>query len=119
MYCRKCGEPNDDNAYRCVRCGDVLQPVMPAKREYIQIPNYLALSILVTLFCCMPLGIPAIVYASQVNCRITAGDIEGARDASRLARTFCWWSFGLTVGGVILYYLFIFVMAAGAAGLSK
>ncbi len=25
MYCRKCGAENDDNAYRCVNCGDYLR----------------------------------------------------------------------------------------------
>jgi hypothetical protein len=25
MYCPKCGTKNDDNAYKCVQCGDILQ----------------------------------------------------------------------------------------------
>lgn len=25
MYCPKCGAPNDDNAFRCVKCHDVVQ----------------------------------------------------------------------------------------------
>ena len=27
MYCPKCGTQNDDNNYRCIKCGHVLQPV--------------------------------------------------------------------------------------------
>jgi hypothetical protein len=27
MYCPKCGAPNDDNAFRCVKCHDVVQQV--------------------------------------------------------------------------------------------
>ncbi len=26
MFCRKCGTENDDNAYRCVKCGEFLHP---------------------------------------------------------------------------------------------
>ena len=66
------------------------------------IPNYLVQSILVTLFCCMPLGIPAIVFASQVNGKIAAGDTAGAREASRLAKIWCWWSFGCGLVVVLL-----------------
>jgi hypothetical protein len=61
----------------------------------MKIPNYLAQSILVTLFCCMPLGIPAIVFSAQVNGKIQAGDIPGALEASRKAKVWAWWSFGV------------------------
>ncbi len=26
MYCPKCGKKNDDNAYKCTRCGTIIQP---------------------------------------------------------------------------------------------
>lgn len=29
MFCRHCGTPNDDNNYRCVKCGQIIQPVPP------------------------------------------------------------------------------------------
>lgn len=35
MYCHKCGSRNDDNAYKCVNCGEILQhgelapPILP------------------------------------------------------------------------------------------
>ncbi len=35
-------------------------------------------SILSTLCCCLPLGIPAILSASRVNALLHAGDLEGA-----------------------------------------
>jgi predicted secreted protein len=56
------------------------------------IPNYLVQSILVTLFCCIPLGIVAIVNAAQVNVKIKAGDIEGAMESSRKANKWSWYS---------------------------
>lgn len=27
MYCPKCGTQNDDNAFRCVKCGEIIQPI--------------------------------------------------------------------------------------------
>lgn len=43
-------------------------------------------AILVTVLCCVPLGIPAIIYANQVNVKYAAGDVVGAQEASRKAR---------------------------------
>ena len=45
----------------------------------------------------MPLGIPAIVYAAQVNGMISAGDFRGARDYSEKAKTWAWISFGVGI----------------------
>ena len=91
MYCQKCGTQNDDNAYKCVGCGEVISGLTPP----VAISNYLAQSIIVTILCCMPLGIPAIVFSSQVNGKIAAGDIQGAMESSRKAKMWCWWSFGV------------------------
>src|SRR5262245_2690227 len=51
-----------------------------------EIPNYLVQSILVTLFCCLPLGIVSIVFAAQVNSKVAAGDYAGAQKASDQAK---------------------------------
>jgi hypothetical protein len=32
MYCPKCGTKNDDNAFRCINCSEVIQPVQIVKR---------------------------------------------------------------------------------------
>ena len=29
MFCPKCGSPNDDNAFKCLQCGAVIQAVPP------------------------------------------------------------------------------------------
>jgi hypothetical protein len=54
---------------------------------YRDIPTYLAQAILCTLFCCLPFGIVAIVYAAQVNGKLAMGDYYGAQSASASART--------------------------------
>lgn len=66
------------------------------------VPNYLVQSILVTLCCCMPFGIPAIIFAAQVNGKLTAGDVAGAQEASRKAKLWCWIGFGLGLLGNII-----------------
>ena len=71
-------------------CTGAALPMHPtAYREDIpkHIPNYLVQAILVTIFCCLPLGIVAIIFAAQVNGKVAAGDIAGAQSSSRTART--------------------------------
>ena len=51
-----------------------------------RVPNHLVWAILSTIFCCLPLGVVAIVYAAQVNGMLDAGNYRGARRASRNAR---------------------------------
>ena len=62
------------------------------------VPNYLVQSILITLCCCLPLGVVALIYASQVNGKLAAGDIEGARASSRLARN---WGVAAFILGIV------------------
>ncbi|MCF7956273.1 MAG: CD225/dispanin family protein [Phycisphaerae bacterium] len=93
--------------------GTQAPPVQPQQN----IPNYLVQSILVTLFCCLPLGIAAIVFAAQVNGKIAGGDIAGAMDSSKKAKLFCWISFGIGLVVIIAYFAMIALgIAFGAAG---
>ena len=70
-------------------------------REFI--PNNMAWAILTTLFCCLPFGIVSIVYASQVDGRRAAGDIESARTAAEKAR---FWAIASAVSVPALLMLF-------------
>lgn len=74
------------------------------------VPNYLVQSILVTILCCWPLGIPAIIFAAQVNGKLAQGDYAGAVEASNKAKMFSWISFGLGLLVVVGYII------AGVAG---
>ena len=71
-----------------------------------RVPNYLPQAILATLFCCLPFGIVAIVYAAQVNTKLQAGDYEGATTASDNAKKWCWISFGVGIA-LILFYVIV------------
>ena len=94
--------------------GPGYRPFRDAGVASTRVPNYLVQAILVTLFCCVPFGIVAIVYAAQVNGKVAMGDMEGAWRTSRSAKNWAWISFGvglvITVGWVIL----IFVGAGGS-----
>ena len=74
--------------------------------------NFLVPAILVTVLCCVPFGIPAIVFAAQVNGKYQLGDYAGAQDAARKARVFTWVAFGV---GIVLIGLFVVLAFVGAA----
>jgi hypothetical protein len=61
------------------------------------VPNYLWQSIVVTLCCCIPFGIVAIVYAAQVKSKLSIGDFAGAKDSSGKAKMWCWIGFGVGI----------------------
>lgn len=133
MTCPNCGSSNLDNASICVNCGRPLTAPPPpppsVQASYTPpppssygvppavepIPNYLVQSILVTLCCCLPLGVVAIIFAAQVNSKLAAGDIAGAREASKNAKLFCWIGFG--IGIVVVALSFLINGAAFLAGI--
>ena len=84
------------------------QPYAP---PYLQAPlppkSWMVEAILVTLFCCLPLGIVGIVKASNASSRYAAGDYQGAEQASREAGKWTKWGFFLSLAGIALYLLII------------
>jgi len=133
LTCGKCGAVNSSTAAFCIICGNAFQqqgppPVhypasqysTPQYPQYPQgaaigttVPNYLWQAILCTLCCCLPGGIVAIVYASQVNSKLLEGDYAGAIIASNNAKTWCWVSFA--VGMLIGFLYFLGIGIAGVA----
>lgn len=110
MYCAQCGALNDDNAYACTTCGRTLlrpgQVTAPAPPLAAQAgfnpamglnpaPAHLAQSIIVTVLCCMPAGVPAIVYSAQTMSHNSAGRYDEAARTSKLASMWGWISFGV------------------------
>jgi hypothetical protein len=109
MFCPQCGASNADNAVVCAQCGRNFQggpaaTPLPVTGTVIPpgttVPNYLVFSVLSTILCCLPTGIPAIVYSAQVNSKLLAGDLPGAQAASNNAKLWCWISFGLGLATV-------------------
>ena len=104
MICNNCGTANNEDAKFCKNCGNNLaqgettQPEQTTQQaqqtqtqtqtqleQHIQyvtpekmprVENYLVFSILVTLLCCLPLGIAAIIKSSQVDKELAIGNYE-------------------------------------------
>ena len=112
MFCRHCGQENRENSWKCIQCGMTLEQGLPRVPTYL-IPNYLVPAILATLFCCMPLGVVAIVFDAQVNGFAASGNIAAAQDASAKALKWCWLSFWLGLVPVVIW-LFVVLIAAVA-----
>lgn len=88
----------------------------PASGTPSTVPNYLVLAI-ISLFCCLPLGVVAIIFAAQVNGKVAAGDTAGALDASKKAKMFSYISIGLGLAGIICYVLLLLLgIGMGVAG---
>ena len=79
-------------------------------------PTYLALSIIVTVLCCLPFGIVGIIKSSNVSKEYAAGNYAKAKDASKQAKT--WSIIGLCCG-LFWIILYIILLACGfMAGLA-
>jgi hypothetical protein len=76
--------------------------------------NYLIESILITIFCCLPLGIVGIVYGAQVNSKYAVGDFDGALKASNQAKSWVTWGF---ISGLIIIALSVILYGSLIAAL--
>ncbi len=79
------------------------------------INNYLVPSILATIFCCWPLGIPAIINAAKVNQLLAMGDIHGAQEAARKAKMWTIWSVA-SIGVVVVLYAIAAIIGLAMSG---
>ena len=77
--------------------------------------TWLASSILTTIFCCLPFGVAAIVFSSQVESMYQLGNYEMAEHKSAQARKMVLWGFGLGLTLIVAYVGFwLFAMVAAA-----
>lgn len=72
--------------------------------------TWMAESILVTVFCCLPFGIAGIVFANKVSSLYAAGNYEAALQASKDAGK--WTKIGFIVGLVVIV---LYLLVYGAA----
>ena len=72
--------------------------------------TWMAESIFVTVFCCLPFGIAGIVFASKVSSLYAAGNYEAALQASKDAGK--WTKIGFIVGLVVIV---LYLLVYGAA----
>ena len=98
------------------------QPYQPAPQYYQpapahgavpRIPSYMGWAIATLIVCFWPTGIAAVVYASQVGNKLALGDYAGARESSHKAKVWCWVTFGIGVGWIVIAII-IWAIAAAA-----
>ena len=137
MNCVRCGTPIPEESPACPSCGLAKYqqqgsytpppPPPPPQSQGTYAPpppplpgaaaggapvnTYLIPSIIVTLCCCLPLGIVAIVFAAQSSSKLSAGDLNGARESASRAKLFFWLALVL---GIIANI--VIILLYGAAG---
>ena len=84
----------------------------PSSGAPASVPNYLVPAI-ISLFCCLPLGVVGVIFAAQVNGKVAAGDTAGAMDAAKKAKMFSFIAIGLGLAGIVCYVLFVVIMGVG------
>lgn len=89
-------------------------PTSAARSAAEKPDNFLAWAIVSTLLCCLPFGIVAIVYATQVDSYWFSGNYEAAQRAAKNARTWTWVSVGVAAFCWLIYLLFVVVFATAA-----
>lgn len=77
-------------------------------------PNYMVWAILVTIFCCLPLGIVAIVKSSEVNSLWYSGRHDEAMRSSQSAKKWCMYS---CLASVIVSVLYVLLLVGGAVAM--
>lgn len=122
MFCKNCGTELSDGARFCPNCGcdqssgSAFRPYGgQARRDmygHSKPSTYLVLSILVTIFCCVPFGIIGIVYASKVDSCWNAGNAEEAMMYSRKARNWSFWGIALCV---LFWIAYVALIVAGVS----
>lgn|ERR671914_565243 len=91
-------------------------PPPPPAGGSATVPNYLVPAI-ISIFCCWPLAIPAIIFATQVNGKVAAGDIAGAQEASKKAKMFSFIAIGLGLLGILIYIIML-VLGVGLSAMN-
>ncbi|NLN77743.1 MAG: hypothetical protein GX141_02355 [Armatimonadetes bacterium] len=83
------------------------QPPTPQGAYYPQvaIKDFFVESLLVTLFCCLPFGIIALVFSSQAKSRLSVGDYVGAQSAANSAKTFVQIGLGLALATAFISFI--------------
>jgi len=92
-------------------------PPPPPAGGSATVPNYLVPAI-ISIFCCWPLAIPAIIFATQVNGKVAAGDIAGAQDASKKAKMFSFIAIGLGLLAIVCYVIML-ILGVGLSAIGN
>jgi len=113
MHCTHCGKELEESASFCSGCGTRAgaEAEPQSADKVVTINTWLVPSILAAVFCCIPLGIIAIVYAARANSAVGSGNYQLAQECAGKAKIWFWIAF---VSGFILTFLCLIVQILGA-----
>lgn len=116
--CDNCGKEIHEGFEACWNCGISRNGPAAAEQQTSEdagevapgqttdgVRTYLTEAILVTIFCCTPFGIVAIVYAAMAKGKLEAGDYAGASELANKAKTWCLVSLILGMVAIAIYVL--------------
>uniref|UniRef100_UPI0037E93DA3 proline rich transmembrane protein 1B isoform X2 n=1 Tax=Semicossyphus pulcher TaxID=241346 RepID=UPI0037E93DA3 len=92
----------------------IVQPtqyVVPVPLEH-PVNDYLCYSIFTLMCCCLPLGVAALIYSISAREANSVGDRAKAERSSKTARTLNHVGLGIGLGFMVLYIVYIAVMAS-------
>ena len=128
-FCGNCGTQLNEGTKFCPKCGKAID-IAPQQQVYRQMANayqapqqppvrpssYMVLSILTTLFCCLPTGIYAIIQSAKVDKLYMSGEYD---EAVRVAGEAKKWSIIGIVLAAIVWIIYIIAIVTGTVVLSN
>ena len=140
-FCGKCGTQVNDGTKFCPKCGNPMgndassssynqqqapqpqqqfaaQAYQQQQQQQIKPDSNMILAILSTIFCCLPIGIYAIILANKVDKLYYAGQYFEAEEASKGAKKWSIIGAVLALIGWIIYVIFFVLLAACASASS-
>ena len=90
----------------------------PAAGSGAPVPNNMVIAI-ISIFCCWPVAIPAVISASKVNALAASGDMAGAQEQAAKAKKFATIAIGVGIAlwvlTIICYVIFFVILAASTS----
>jgi hypothetical protein len=122
--CSACGELILLSARKCKHCGEWIEPpsasagtgalgaasapissVQRSALAHEYVDNKMVQSVIVTLICCLPMGIAASVQSAKVNEMVARGDVAGAKAAADKAGSYAGIGVGISAVFWLLYLI--------------
>ncbi|KAJ1132440.1 hypothetical protein NDU88_010753 [Pleurodeles waltl] len=83
------------------------QPMMTVPGSQVYEKDYMGFSIFTLLFCCLPLGIAALIYSCSTQSANERGDTVRAKENSRMARMLNNWALGIGIIFTIAWVAYV------------
>lgn len=121
-YCSNCGTSVSEDTLFCPHCGQRVGVVLRVQQQYFSQPlerqhirrikpnSNMALAILTTVLCCVPLGVYAIILANRVDTLYYEGEYEKAEMTAQDVKK--WSIVGMVVSAIAIFIYFVVLIIA-------